>query len=317
MSIEDEIKEYIGKNVCVRQSDVIVAKKYISKNLSEDTSVVIESFMKDNGIHIPKTIALDDKTGRASTLDNLAKAISWKNAALEAIWSLIHNNIIYPKSDGLTEADFRLGYSTNGHSAGIQFKNLFIPVPRQIMRSYTSLCIPKQPLTDSDLFLSEIEIPNLTDDIKESLKEAVRCFRYELFTAALAMLGRASEGAWIELGLALANALPPELADKAEKIRQDMDDPFTSVAKKIKIVRELYKKELFETLIKTSGVRPNNLDTTVIWSDNVRDSRNTIHYGATPAMENTYEKIAALLIASVPFIKTIYSIINSTKPATK
>jgi hypothetical protein len=313
-----EVHDYIVKHICVRQSDIIVAKKYIERYISScpcaETGILIESFLKENGNPIPKNIALDDEINRASIIDNAVKAISWKNAAIEAIWGLIHNNVLYPKGHGLHDTTYTLSYSSHGSSGGgIPFTNLFIPVPQHVMRSYSTVCIPKQPLTDPDLFLGEIDIPNLADDIKDSLKEAVKCFRHDLYTPALAMLGRASEGAWIELGLALANALPPELADKAEKIRQDMDDPKSSVANKIKKLRGYCNHEELKAIIKASGGSLSDLDMAVTWSDNVRDSRNAVHYVVNLAMKNTYEKIAALLIGSAPVIRNIYTIINSTQ----
>ena len=44
----------------------------------------------------------------------------------------------------------------------------------------------------------------------------------------------------------------------------------------------------------------------MIWGDAVRESRNSIHYGVNPAMSNTYEKVAALLIGAVPHLKLVY-----------
>jgi hypothetical protein len=311
----DEIKSYIEENICVRQSDIIVAKKYIASYMTKcscaETSILIEAFLKENGTPIPKTIALGDEIGRALAIDNAVKALSWKNAAIEAIWGLINNGILYPKVHGLHDTTFTLNCSSNGSSRGIPFPAIFLPVPQHVMRSYSFICIPKQPLTDPDLFLGEIDIPNLADDIKESLKEAVKCFRHDLYTPALAMLGRASEGAWVELGLALANALPKEPSSKADKIREAMEDTY-SVAKKISIVREYCAQPEIKALLKKSGVGFGELDTAVIWSDSVRDSRKAVHYSANPKMKNTYEKIAALLIGAVPVIRNIYAIINST-----
>jgi len=51
-----------------------------------------------------------------------------------------------------------------------------------------------------------------------------------------------------------------------------------------------------------------DLRNSVIWADAVRDSRNSVHYGATPAMPNSYEKVAALLISAVPYLRILYRI---------
>jgi len=44
------------------------------------------------------------------------------------------------------------------------------------------------------------------------------------------------------------------------------------------------------------------------WSSVVRDSRNAVHYGADPATQNTYEKVAALLLGAVPNLRILYAI---------
>ena len=64
---------------------------------------------------------------------------------------------------------------------------------------------------------------------------------------------------------------------------------------------------------KSSGYKPSDLKSVVVWADAVRESRNSIHYGAQPAMSNSYEKVAALLIGTVPNLKVIYSIIGACK----
>ena len=50
-----------------------------------------------------------------------------------------------------------------------------------------------------------------------------------------------------------------------------------------------------------------------IWADQVRDSRNVLHYQSQPAMANTYEKVAALLIGAVPYMRTIYTVLEAAK----
>ena len=91
-----------------------------------------------------------------------------------------------------------------------------------------------------------------------------------------------------------------------------MQDPFLSITKKIALVISAYEeRSVFREIYKISGCAANELKRISVWADAVRDSRNAIHFGAAPAMENTYDKIAALLIGAVPSIKAIYSIIEA------
>ncbi|HUU08301.1 MAG TPA: hypothetical protein VMW61_02130, partial [Dehalococcoidales bacterium] len=59
---------------------------------------------------------------------------------------------------------------------------------------------------------------------------------------------------------------------------------------------------------KQSGFNQRYLKEVLNWSNVVRDSRNAVHYGADPATQNTYEKVAALLLGAVPNLRTLYTI---------
>jgi hypothetical protein len=167
----------------------------------------------------------------------------------------------------------------------------------------------RQTLTDPDLFLHALDIPHIDKGVEESLRESVRCFKHELFLACLAMLGRASEGAWIELGLTLCSITPATAPINTKKIRERLEDPFVGIGKKIIETAQLYQRtDIFENLHKACGVKPQDLNNVIVWADAVRESRNSVHYGAAPSMPNTYEKIAALLIGSVPHLRLLYKI---------
>lgn len=173
-----------------------------------------------------------------------------------------------------------------------------------------------QPLSNPDLFLHTLDIPGLHNEVENSLREAVSCFRHELYLACLAMLGRASEGAWIELGLKLVNAIPPESHEKAQNIKDKLEDSFVSIGKKIMEILKLYEcKDIFADIYKKSDVKVQDLRNAVVWSDSIRESRNSIHYGVKSSMPNTYEKVAALLIGAVPHIRLLYKVIQATDSA--
>ena len=79
------------------------------------------------------------------------------------------------------------------------------------------------------------------------------------------------------------------------------------VGKKIDDVISLYEhQDLFQSVAQRSGVKLQELRAIAIWSDVVRDSRNTIHFGVEPSVANTYEKVAALLIGAVPNLRVLY-----------
>ena len=72
-------------------------------------------------------------------------------------------------------------------------------------------------------------------------------------------------------------------------------------------VQTIYADQvIFASMSQASGIKPLDLKGVTVWSDAVRDSRNTIHFGVASAIPNTYEKVAALLIGAVPHIRLLY-----------
>ncbi len=164
-------------------------------------------------------------------------------------------------------------------------------------------------LVNPDLYLRNLNIPNLHTDIELALREAVRCFRHELFTASATMLGKASEGAWLELGFALVHVLPEGDTGYIKRQKDELENPTVGIGKKIETVITLYERQdLYSPIAEKSGVSVQELRTAANWSDTVRDSRNTIHFGVEPSTPNSYEKVAALLLGAVPYLRIIYQV---------
>jgi hypothetical protein len=153
--------------------------------------------------------------------------------------------------------------------------------------------------------------------VEESLREAVRCLRFDLFTAAAAMLGKASEGAWLDLAGSLLSAIAPADQAKVLNQRRNLESPVIGISKKIDEVIALYQRQdLYKNVSQTSGVALQDLRTAAVWSDTVRDSRNTMHFGVQPSIPNTYDKVVALLMGAVPHLRTIYKLKRAADAAT-
>jgi hypothetical protein len=308
---EAEAKRRIIEGINVTRQRVTIAKAFVLKNFDPNAATLIESFMKSVEAKMPQQLVLHQSIDPIPTLKEYSEAISWKLAACEAIWGLISNGAVFPASTDLFGDIGPVQWTTvipgsGGHSSGFQLDGLSIRVPRALALPKSADGYTSQPLTDPDLYLKELDLPGFLSEIEVALREAVRCFRHELYLACLAMLARASEAAWIETGLALGKHISP--ADKAEKFAEEIQSPFIGIGKKIQSVLDLYSKAEFADLAKASGVRLQDLKNSVVWADCVRDSRNSIHYGAEPAMTNSYEKVAAILIGAVPHIRLLAAI---------
>jgi hypothetical protein len=246
-------------------------------------------------------------------LKKVADSIIWRLATIEAIWSLVHSGLLIAMSDARPQTA-TIDWTTvvpgsSGESSGWQFEEYALPVPNSVRRAPSALNEPNQFLSEPDLYLQAFDVPTMDSDVSNAFAEAVRCFRSELFTASLAMLGKASEGAWLELGASLVSVIPKSDESKYAKQRATLDDPMKGTYRKIEAVLTIFAhQEIFGPVSKAAGVKLEELRVISIWSDAVRDSRNTIHFGVAPTTPNTYEKVAALLLGAVPNVRALYKV---------
>lgn len=307
--------------VSVTPQRVTVAKSIVfdvsinAMNCDELVRIVLEK----NGIVAPATVVLHETVDTGGMLKAVADSISWRLATIEATWQLVHTGHLVALGNSHTPSS-SVSWTTvipgsGGHSAGWHFQDFEIPMPSRVRRSPSSLVGSDQYLTDPDLYLATLAVHGLHVDVDVSLRESIRCFRHELYTAALAMLGKASEGAWLDLAGALLAFAGPAVGAKYAKQQATLDDPMQGPQKKIEAVLTIFNhQEDFGALASKASVRLADLRAAATWSDTVRDSRNTLHFGVSPATPNTYEKVTVLLLASVPNIRLLYQLKAATAP---
>ncbi len=311
----DDAEKAIRARVSVTQQRVLIAKAIIVQSAvfsctSEDLFAAV---LKANDVAAPKTVVLHESVDTTAAINAVADELSWRLAAGEAIWSLIHSGILFSLSEARGDAP-SIGWTTvvpggGGMSSGWRFEDYTLPVPGRLQRAHSLTGAPIQFLAEPDLYLHSLGIAGMHAEVAQSFREAVKCFRAELFTASVSMLGKASEGAWLELGASLLEFIPLAEEQKYSKQRSVLEDPMAGPLRKVEAVLAIYDhQEHFGLITKASGVKLQELRTVAVWSDAVRDSRNTIHFGVTPATPNTYEKVAALLIGAVPYIRTLYRV---------
>jgi hypothetical protein len=317
---QEDIRDSIISSVNVTLQQVTIAKAFILKNFTEDTQAVIRNLVSAMKFSYPDKIDFNhnSKSENQTKIKNAVESLSWIRAGCEAVWSLISSGLLIPQGNTsispIPHLQYSIQDSSGGESSGWDLNCLKIEVPKKILLPLSMADQNRQLLTDPDLYLHSIDIPGLKQQVGTSLREAVRCFRNDLFVACLAMLGRASEGAWIELGLGLVSTVPSNSPLQPDNIRDNLESPFIGIGKKIKDVIELYEhKEVFGVIQKKSKVKVQDLKNVVIWADSVRESRNSIHYGVESALPNNYEKVAALLIAAVSHFRVIYRIFAETE----
>jgi len=164
-------------------------------------------------------------------------------------------------------------------------------------------------LFDSDLYLQRLAKVGIHPSVEEAIRLSLSCFQHELFVPCVAMLGAASEAAWIQLGHALTKRSPDSAV--ASKLLNDLDRPQVSTKNKMERVCNLYDLPAFKPLYGTSRIDNTRLRRIQQWSDQFREARNVLHWGATPSVPNSYEKVAVLLMDAVSEIRDLHLVKNS------
>jgi len=288
------------------------APRIADQNSIAEVSLLLKAFLDHHGVQWPKEIQFVRDGDDAPILDNLAKALSLTLAGVEAVWNLIHRGQLLRVSQSFKSIPVSVTAHYPGGSNGLAFDTLRASYPVSVRRALSS--DTSELLCNHDLYLHAVQVPGMAPSVEKSLREAVMCFAAELYTPAAAMLGSASEGAWEDVGYALAGAVEKTSSQKAAKLRKILSDPYSSVVCRIEGVLKLYEqKELLGDVWEDSGMKPVALKRATIWSDVVRDSRNALHPSATPRTENTREKLASLLLDAVPVLEILYGVKAAAK----
>ena len=299
----------IREGISVTRQRIAVAKHFVVEypfSAVIETQDVVRSFLEHVGAESvePEQRTVQQETGKWSPeLDRIADTLSWRLAVLQAVSELTFSGSLM-MSEGLGLWHPTVQYNSKGYGRSWEFREFIVSFPLRILQPPWH---DNQVLSNPDLFLHAVDVPNMPDSVKEPLQEAVLCFRHELYTASAVMLGKASEEAWIDVGVALYEALPGDQTSKIEALTS----PQTSIYKALRTVVKLYEHSALDDIKRASGVR--NLDDALMWSDTVRDSRNVVHAGSTSSTPNTYEKVAALLLGAVPRIRELYRVLDAAQ----
>ena len=313
---EEEARAILASSISATRQKVTVAKAAILKLASTVTlsDRLIDQFLRDIDAVMPEQVVLNPAVDPLATLKKAADSIAWRIAASEAVWELIHANALLPTSPDYNTETIHLAWTTvyqqsGGSSSGWSFPEYVMPIPRSITIPPSRQAYVEY-LVNPDLYLAELGIPNLDKGVQDALTEAIACFRQELFTAAAAMLGKATEGAWLQLGAGLIEALHEPDKHHVERQKADLENPAIGISKKIDLVVTLYERQdLYTAVAERSKVSVQELRVAAVWSDTVRDSRNTIHFGVGPSLPNTYEKLAALILGAAPQLRLLYRVL--------
>lgn len=314
---EQQAKEEVNRRIEVSSQKVRIAKGFVLSNFNKSSKKMLTRFLEHVQAQRPEKVVLHESVDPENQLSQAANVISWQLAFAEALWALIGGGLVMPTTNNLHEIDFHQDWTAvvpgdSGQSSAWSFDEHRAILPEQVRLAPSLQGKSPQPFTEPDLLLKDINIPDIDPGVEEALRLAVECFRHELYLPCVAMLGLASEGAWLEMGRSILKANPkaPGLTQATrDKAMEELKNPHVSILKKMERILEIYKRQdVFSEVANRSGFKPDVLNQVFIWSNVIRDSRNAIHYGADPATENTYEKVATLLLGTGLNLRILYSI---------
>lgn len=243
----------------------------------------------------------------------MAQYISYGLAFCEAVWAMVHSGYFYASQD--RQHNFRPvirsteEWSNQSSTVQIDFRevSMMIPFLLRVNFSKRDQDKPEYVLFNPELYVAGIG-SNLHRDVQEALGDAIACFQNELYRPTVTLLGKAVEGAWVELGISLYTFAGKDLKDPDKLIDKLRNE--TNFMNRVQQVVKLYegRHDLFGELIKESKVSIPMIKEIFYWSDVVRDSRNAIHFGVESAFPNTYEKTVVLLMSASSNLKTLYKL---------
>ena len=298
-----EIEHAVRGAVAVQPSLVFQAKAYLVAHVSGYTTQMVDAFVAEMGATLIQPVVIHRSADHNAVVRAVARWLSCQTAAREAVWALIGSGALVPQSDRMEQPQLDVAWTTvvpgsGGSASGWRFGDA-IPIPARV--SLASAAVGH--LTDGDLYLAGLDLPELDSKVAESLREAVACFRHDLFTPAQVMLGRAAEGCWTLLGEALVAAAPADTA--AQAVGRDLARGihFRHLPER---VATLYTNTAYADVAAASKVSHADLRGVRVWTEALREARNAVHHAADAPLPATWETTAALLMGAVPNLRALW-----------
>lgn len=313
MKNESDIKNEINGSIKITNHHVALAKGFLLNctDTSIDTKSTMGEFVKQQGYTKPAQIIIHETVPLEPQIGKVIGFFIFSIAFCEAVNALVNGGYFLPKGQWGNIIDYNLGWTTvvpgsGGQSSGWNFDEFCFDVPLHMLRAFSKRK-NDSAFNDPDVFILEIGIHNAHRDVTEALKDTIRCFKNDLFHPSITMLSKALEGAWIELGISLANMVADKKTD-VDKFIDKLKGSDSFVWKVQEVVKLYEKQDWFKPLKVASGIDLNMLREVQNWSDIVRDSRNAIHFGVESSTPNTYEKASVLLLGAVKYLRALYKL---------
>lgn len=294
----DQAEKFVVESASVTREDISRAKLWLLEHGEGQLDEKLEEWLGAQNARLPHraTVYLEAESCE-DQLKSFARTFSLGRAFCQAAWELVINGEMLP-TGGPAMWEPYLNWKTSHYSAGWQFKSLQCTYPSGLFQPP----LASRPSTDPDIFLSGISCQTLHDGIREAVEHSLLCFRRGLYLPATAMLAAAAEGAWTECGAAVAKHLTKSGLGKL------MGDPLSSISRKVAETHRALQTPDGAALVKAAGRSAPEVDTVVLWTKELRDRRNALHWGKAKSFRADHGETGILLMGAPQNIGTLEAI---------
>ena len=247
--------------------------------------------------------------------DQLVRAASYHScrvALAEATISMVGESVLLPYDPSDVTVDVQQTYvRVGGNSASRPtwtISQMRYAIPQRVVLAPSLSGGNDEALADPDIYILRTGLHGAHADVEEALRDALSCFRQGLYRPAVAMLAKAMEGAWIELGVALARTGHSPPGQEPETFIDWLQSDNSVAAKIDRVIGTYSDIPRQDPIRKGSHVSPAILRNAALWSHTLRVTRNAIHFGVAPTIAYDYTGVAVLLMAAAIQMPLIYSV---------
>lgn len=295
----NDASRLLGETIKVTREDITRAKEWLIQTRGcGDTRQLVEEWLTPQQAVVPVNTIVDlNADDSAEQIAKYARAFSLRLAFYQAQWELIAAGELFP-CNSFDDWQASLGYRHQAYSGGLDIKGIACPFPKAVTRPP----LATKPPTDPDIFLIGVDCKSLHDGILEAVEQALLCFRRGLYMPATVMMAAAAEATWTECGIAVAKQL------SSAKLDATVSDPYASISKKVSEIQKTLQTPDGRMLLKKAGRSPADVDNAEIWTTNLRERRNALHWGKAKSFLADHSETASLLMGAPLHIGTLEAI---------
>jgi len=294
----DEASRLLSATIKVRREDIARAKAWLVETKGGATEQLVEKWLTPQQAIVPVNAKVDLQADDAGEqIAKYARAFSLRLSFYQAQWELIAAGELFPRGT-FDNWQASLGHGDGRYSGGLDIEGIDCPFPTAVMRPP----LADIPPTDPDIFLRGVDCTTLHDGILEAIEQALLCFRRGLYMPATVMMAAAAEATWTECGVAVAK----QLSDA--KLDATVRDAYVSISKKIAEIQKILRSPNGKLLLKKAGRSPADVDNAEIWTTNLRERRNALHWGKAKSFIADHSETASLVMGATLHIGTLEAI---------